>query len=103
MSDYLTRLAWRALGLIPSAQPRVLSRFADGADAQFELPPERCDDNRSVERIPILEDPEPPAPAAPVAPPAARRPAPAPPPALEAPAPPAPPPPRGARDLRRHG
>jgi hypothetical protein len=73
MSDYLTRLAWRALGLIPSAQPRVLSRFADGADAQFELPPERWDDNRPPERIPILEDPEPPATAMP--PPAARRPA----------------------------
>jgi hypothetical protein len=96
MSDYLTRLAWRALGLIPSAQPRVLSRFADGADAQFELPPERWDDNRPPERIPILEDPEPPAPAAPVAPtppPAARRPAaaaPAPPRAAEPSAPSAP-------------
>src|SRR4028119_2509286 len=99
MSDYLTRLAWRALGLIPSAQPRVLSRFADGADAQFELPPERWDDNRSVERIPILEDPEPPAPAAPVAPPAARRSAPAAPRQFEPSAPSAPSAPGGEENL----
>src|SRR6185436_1312852 len=55
MADYFTRLAWRALGQLLLVQPRVLSQYAEGAEEQFELPPERDFEPLADERIPILE------------------------------------------------
>ncbi|HEX3528887.1 MAG TPA: hypothetical protein VH988_17645, partial [Thermoanaerobaculia bacterium] len=83
MADHLTKLAWRALGLLPIAQPRIPSRFADTPDDLFELPAESWAP-APAEPIPILDTATPP----PLPPQregqAARRPA--------APASPAPPP-----------
>src|SRR5436305_10783969 len=59
MTDHLTRLAWRALGLLPVAQPRLPSRFAEGGDDLFELPAEGW--APSEEKVPILEPAPPPA------------------------------------------
>ncbi len=59
MADHLTKLAWRALGLLPVAQPRIPSRFAETPDDLFELPAEGWNP-APAEPIPILAPATPP-------------------------------------------
>ena len=65
MADFLTRVAERALGLTPLAQPKVLPRFADGSGVK-DLPGEA--ESRYEEPVPLVDellsrrtDPAPPA------------------------------------------
>src|SRR5262245_18863073 len=40
--------------MLPTVQPRVLGRYAEGADEQFELPPDREGAVEGFEEIPAL-------------------------------------------------